>query len=42
MAAAQPHLDAEDELRRNANDLIHENCRLKQIKNPNCKHYVLS
>ena len=50
MAAAQPQcrllwkaaLDAERKLGRNVNDLIHENWRLKQIRNTNCKHYVLS
>lgn len=35
-------LDAEDDLGRNVNYLVHENGRLKQIKNTNCKHYVLS
>lgn len=35
-------LDAEDDLGRNANYLVHENGRLKQMKNTNCKHYVLS
>lgn len=35
-------LDAEDDLGRNVNYLVHENGRSKQIKNTNCKHYVLT